>query len=135
MFGGEPGADCAAVQWALPRPRRLVSPVGGTGRDRGRGTNPEQLFAAGFAACFHGTLSLVARQAALDPGAIAVAATVGLGPVPGGDGGYVLRVDLVVKWPGIAPEIAAPLLEMAHALCPCARMVSHGAPATLAPAP
>jgi Ohr subfamily peroxiredoxin len=97
----------------------------------GSGTNPEQLFAAGFAACFHGTLSVVARQAGLDPAAITVEATVGFGRVPGGDGGYVLCVDLVVKWPDVDPEVAGPLLEKADSLCPYARMVSHGTPATV----
>jgi osmotically inducible protein OsmC len=106
---------------------RMPAELGGDGS----GTNPEQLFAAGFAACFHGTLSVVARQAGLDPAAITVEATVGFGRVPGGDGGYVLCVDLVVKWPDVDPEVAGPLLEKADSLCPYARMVSHGTPATV----
>jgi len=96
----------------------------------GRGTNPEQLFGAGFAACFHGALSLVARQAALDPAAISVEATVAFGR-DAGDGGYLLHVDLVVKWPDIDPEIAAPLLEKADSLCPYARMAWQGTPTTI----
>jgi Ohr subfamily peroxiredoxin len=96
----------------------------------GQGTNPEQLFAAAFAACFHGALSLVARQAALDPRAISVEATVAFGRDPD-DGGYLLCVDLVVKWPGIDPAIAAPLLEAADSLCPYAKMALQGTPATI----
>ncbi|MER5436712.1 Ohr family peroxiredoxin [Streptomyces sp. NPDC002588] len=96
----------------------------------GQGTNPEQLFAAAFAACFHGALSLVARQAALEVATISVEATVAFGRDPG-DGGYLLRVDLVVKWPGIDPEIAAPLLEKADSLCPYARMADQGTPTTI----
>ncbi|MEU0036346.1 Ohr family peroxiredoxin [Streptomyces sp. NPDC006333] len=96
----------------------------------GRGTNPEQLFAAGFATCFHGTLSLVARHAAFDPAAISVEVTVALGRDPG-DIGYLLRVDLVVRWPGVDPETAAPLLAKADSLCPYAKMVRRGTPTTL----
>ncbi len=100
----------------------------------GQGTNPEQLFAAAFGACFHGALSLVARQAALDPATIMVEATAAFGRDPG-DGGYVLRVDLVVKWPGISPETAAPLIEKANSLCPYARMAGEGTPTTITLAP
>lgn len=99
----------------------------------GQGTDPEQLFAAGFAACFHGALSLVARQAALGPVPISVDATVAFGRDPE-DGGYLLHVGLVVKWPGIDPEIAALLLEKADSLCPYARMAWHGTPTTITPA-
>jgi Ohr subfamily peroxiredoxin len=105
---------------------RMPAELGGDGQ----GTNPEQLFAAGFAACYHGALSLVARQAALDPSAISVEATVAFGRDPG-DGGYLLRVDLVVKWPDIDPEIAAPLLEKTDFLCPYAKMAGQGTPTTI----
>lgn len=72
----------------------------------------------------------MARQAALDAAAIFVEATVAFGRGPG-DGGYLLRVDLVVKWPGIDAEIAAPLLRKADSLCPYARMVWQGTPTTI----
>ncbi|WP_393086404.1 Ohr family peroxiredoxin [Streptomyces sp. LN704] len=96
----------------------------------GRGTNPEQLFAAGFAACFHGALSLVARHAAFDPAVISVEATVALGRDPG-DVGHLLCVDLVVRWPGVDPEAAAPLLAEADSLCPYAKMARRGTPTTI----
>ncbi|MBY8876082.1 Ohr family peroxiredoxin [Actinacidiphila acidipaludis] len=96
----------------------------------GAGTNPEQLFAAGFAACFHGALSLLARRAALDPTVIAVDATVVFGRDPE-DGGYQLRVALVVKWPAADPEVAHPLLDEAFSLCPYARMAVRGTPVTV----
>ncbi|MCX4461875.1 Ohr family peroxiredoxin [Streptomyces sp. NBC_01728] len=105
---------------------RMPAELGGDGQ----GTNPEQLFAAGFAACFHGALSLVARQAALDPAAICVDATVAFGRDPE-DGGYLLCVDLVVKWPGIDSEVASPLLKKADSLCPYARMAWQGTPTTI----
>lgn len=109
---------------------RMPSELGGDGH----GTNPEQLFAAGFAACYHGALSLVARQGARDPAAISVEATVAFGRDPA-DGGYLLRIDLVVKWPGIDPEVAAPLLQKADALCPYTKMAWQGTPATITLAP
>jgi Ohr subfamily peroxiredoxin len=96
----------------------------------GKGTNPEQLFAAGFAACFHGALSLLARQEALDPAPISVMATVAFGRDPK-DGGYVLHVDLVVRWPGVAADVATALMEKADTLCPYARMARRGTPTTI----
>jgi osmotically inducible protein OsmC len=109
---------------------RMPAELGGDGR----GTNPEQLFAAGFAACFHGALSLLARQEGLDPAAISVEATVAFGRDPE-DGGYLLHVDLVVRWPGVAPETAGDLIEKADALCPYARMAWRGTPTTITLAP
>lgn len=109
---------------------RMPAELGGDGR----GTNPEQLFAAGFAACFHGALSLVAREAGLDPAAISVEATVAFGRDPE-DCGYLLQVDLVVKWPGIDSAIATPLLEKADSLCPYAKMAWQGTPTTITLAP
>lgn len=111
---------------ALDLELRMPAELGGDGR----GTNPEQLFAAGFAACFHGALSLVARQSALDPAAISVEATVAFGRDPD-DGGYLLRVDLVIKWPGVDPALATPLLEAADSLCPYAKMAGQGTPTTI----
>lgn len=105
---------------------RMPAELGGDGH----GTNPEQLFAAGFAACFHRALSLVARQEELDPADISVA----FGPDPA-DGGHLLRVDLVVGWRGVDPEIAEPLLEQADSLCPCAKMAVRGTPTTITLAP
>ncbi|MFE9622879.1 Ohr family peroxiredoxin [Streptomyces sp. NPDC006527] len=111
---------------ALDLDLRMPAELGGDGR----GTNPEQLFAAGFAACFHGALSLLARQEALDPAALSVVATVAFGRDPE-DGGYLLHVDLVVRWPGVAPETATGLMEEADALCPYARMAWRGTPTTI----
>jgi Ohr subfamily peroxiredoxin len=111
---------------ALDLDLRMPAELGGDGR----GTNPEQLFAAGFAACFHGALSLLARQEGLDPAAISVEATVAFGRDPE-EGGYLLHVDLVVRWPGVAPETADDLIEKADALCPYARMAWRGTPTTI----
>ncbi|MEV0623878.1 Ohr family peroxiredoxin [Nonomuraea sp. NPDC050404] len=92
--------------------------------------NPEQLFAAGYAACFHGALSLLARRHLLDPEPISVEATVSFGRDPA-DGGYQLSADLVVSWPGVDRQVAGPLLEQATALCPYAKMTRQGIPASI----
>ncbi|MGV9383371.1 Ohr family peroxiredoxin [Nonomuraea sp. NPDC003707] len=94
------------------------------------GPNPEQLFAAGYAACFHGALSLLARRHLLDPASITVEASVAFGRDPA-DGGYRLSADLVVTWPGADPDRVTPLLAQATALCPYAKMTRQGIPATI----
>ncbi|MFJ9563948.1 Ohr family peroxiredoxin [Streptomyces fuscichromogenes] len=105
---------------------RMPAELGGDGQ----GTNPEQLFAAGIAACFHGALSLAARQTPLDPAGISVAATVAFGRDPE-DGGYLLHVDLEIKWPDIDPVAAVPLVEKAESLCPYTKMALRGTPTTI----
>jgi len=94
------------------------------------GPNPEQLFAAGFAACLHGALSLLAREHSLDPAPIAVEACVALGRDPA-DGAYKLQADLRVSWSGADLETAELLLAEAITLSPYAKMTSQGIPATI----
>jgi osmotically inducible protein OsmC len=83
----------------------------------GEGTNPEQLFAAGFASCFHSALKLVVRKARLDSEGSTVTAEVGIGPINGG-AGYGLEVALVVSLPGIERSVAEELVAKAHEVCP-----------------
>jgi lipoyl-dependent peroxiredoxin len=82
----------------------------------GTGTNPEQLFAAGWSACFLNAIGLAAaqRKVAL-PGNRAIDAAVDLGT---NDGGYVLRARLNVSLPGLDREIAQALVDAAHQTCP-----------------
>jgi len=87
--------------------------MGGTGN----GTNPEQLFAAGYAACFHSALKVVARKARLDVDGSTVTAEVGIGPINGG-AGYGLEVALVVSLPGLDNAVAEDLVAKAHQVCP-----------------
>ena len=68
----------------------------------GGAANPEQLFAAGYAACFHSALRLVARRAKADVSDSVVAAEVGIGP--NGSGGFGLTVELVVDLPAVVPR-------------------------------
>jgi len=82
----------------------------------GAGTNPEQLFAAGWSACFIGAIGLAAgkRKIAL-PADLAVDAEVDLGTTAGA---YFLQARLNVSLPGLAPELARELVEEAHQTCP-----------------
>lgn len=82
----------------------------------GEGTNPEQLFAAGYAACFHSALQLVARQAKADITDSAVGARVGIGPNDAG--GFQLEVTLEVTLPNLAHDDAQALADQAHQVCP-----------------
>ena len=84
----------------------------------GNGTNPEQLFAAGYAACFHNALRLVARRARVDPGDSTVSAEVGIGPEGEAFG---LVVTLIISIPGLEREQARELAETAHQVCPYSR--------------
>ena len=94
----------------------LVTPqeLGGAG---GNGTNPEQMFAAGYAACFLSALKLVASQekvALKDP---SITAKVGIGNNEKGEG-FSLKVDLVADLKDVDQETATKLLEKAHQVCP-----------------
>jgi lipoyl-dependent peroxiredoxin len=84
----------------------------------GEGTNPEQLFAAGYAACFHGALRVVARRAEVDLGEVAITAEVGIGP--DGDA-FGLVVTLVIVIPGLDHEQTRQLADAAHQVCPYSR--------------
>jgi osmotically inducible protein OsmC len=95
------------VQLVLPKE------LGGPG---GAGTNPEQLFAAGYAGCFHSALKLVARGQGVDVSESAITAKVGIGP--NDDGGFGLAVQLEAELPGVDATKAQELLEAAHQVCP-----------------
>ena len=93
----------------------LASPVelGGNGE----GTNPEQLFAAGYAACFHSALRLVGRKERADLTDSAVAAKIHFGALPDG-AGYGLAAELEIALPGVQREAAEALVAKAHRICP-----------------
>ncbi|MEA5127849.1 MAG: organic hydroperoxide resistance protein [Proteiniphilum sp.] len=83
---------------------------------RGGATNPEQLFAAGYAACFDSALNLVLRQSKLRPESTAVTAEVSIGS--NDNGGFGLSVKLAVEIKGIDPAQAREATEKAHQVCP-----------------
>lgn len=84
----------------------------------GTGTNPEQLFAAGYSACFNSALGSVARKAGVTARGSEVTAHVGIGPDAGG---FALAVELEVKIPGVDAAKATELAEAAHQVCPYSR--------------
>jgi len=92
---------------------RLPKEMGG----QGDGTNPEELFAVGYASCFEGALGVVARRAKVDAGEVAIDSAVSLSP--DGKGGFQLAVTLDVSLPGISDaETAVGLVRSAHKVCP-----------------
>ncbi|SDH49409.1 organic hydroperoxide resistance protein [Agrococcus jejuensis] len=82
----------------------------------GGATNPEQLFASGYAACFHSALHAVARAQKVDVGDSTVGARVHIGS--NGQGGYQLAVELEVVIPELPHEQAQQLADAAHQVCP-----------------
>lgn len=82
----------------------------------GGATNPEQLFAAGYAACFQSALAVVGRRQDVDTSASTVEAVVTIGTIPGG--GYGLAVALRISIPGTDAETTRALAEAAHQVCP-----------------
>ena len=91
---------------------RMPKEMGGT--ESGY-TNPEQLFAAGFSACFDGALNLVARQERIKVKDTVVAITVGIGEK---DGGFGINAKIEVSIPNIDRAIAEDLMNKAHQVCP-----------------
>jgi len=87
--------------------------LGGAG---GPGTNPEQLFAAGYSACFLGALKFVAGKAKVAlPAESNITGNVGIGHIPGGFG---LKVRLDINIPGLPKEQVKELVDQAHLVCP-----------------
>ena len=91
---------------------RIPKEMGGAGG----ATNPEQLFAAGYAACFHSALQLVAGQAQADTTDSEVVADVSIGPNDAG--GFGLAVQLEISLPAVERAQAEELVEQAHQVCP-----------------
>src|ERR1700727_1816890 len=111
--GGRDGSAASSdghLNVKLSTPKEL----GGAGGD---GTNPEQLFAAGYSACFIGALKAAGQQLKLKvPAEAKVTATVGIGPRS--EGGFGITADLHVELPGIDRAAAEKLVETAHQICP-----------------
>ena len=115
--GGREGrvrSSDGALNLELSIPKEL----GGPG---GVATNPEQLFAAGFAACFENAIRLVARRKKVPIGHASVTARVGIGPTE--TGGYQLGVELHAQLPDVDPETARGIVDAAHVVCPYSNAV------------
>jgi len=113
VTGGRAEGHGASSDGALEVDLRLPSEMGGPGG----GTNPEELFAVGYAACFEGALGVVARRAKAEAGDAAIDSEVSLSP--DGKGGFVLSVGLDVTLPSVTDsETAVELVRAAHEVCP-----------------
>jgi Ohr subfamily peroxiredoxin len=109
------GRDGRAVSSDKVLDIKLTTPreLGGAG---GEGTNPEQLFAAGYSACFLGAMKFVAaRDKIAIPADVAVNGSVGIGAIPNGFG---IEVELKIELPGMDRAVAQELVEKAHIVCP-----------------
>jgi Ohr subfamily peroxiredoxin len=110
--GGRDGAaesSDKALSVKLSTPKEL----GGAG---GSGTNPEQLFAAGYSACFIGAMKFVAGQEKIQlPDNLSIEGNVGIGQIPGGFG---IEVELKISLPGMDGAAAQALVAKAHRVCP-----------------
>jgi lipoyl-dependent peroxiredoxin len=95
----------------------------------GNGSNPEQLFAAGYASCFHSAIKLIAGQRKLKIDDSAVSADVGIGPNDAG--GFALTVALHVELPGLDQSAADELVEAAHQVCPYSNATRGNIPVTV----
>ena len=111
-WGGREGRS-ASADGVLDLELRIPAEMGGPG---GRFTNPEQLFAVGYASCFHSALKFVAAKAKVDVDESAVTATVGIGL--DGLGGFGLEVALEAELPGVERSVAEDLVAKAHEVCP-----------------
>ncbi len=106
---GTASSSDSALQVKLDTPREL----GGAG---GAGTNPEQLFAAGYSACFIGAMKAVAGSMKLKvPDDVSITSQVGIGPIPGG---FNIQVAMAITLPGLERDVAEQLVAAAHKVCP-----------------
>ena len=112
----------------------LAVPASMGGKGTTPGTNPEELFASGYAACFGSALEHIAKLKHITTGEVAVMAKVGIGP--NDSGGYSLAVELDVTVPALDQTAAEELVAAAHAVCPYSnatrgnidvKLTTHGA--------
>jgi lipoyl-dependent peroxiredoxin len=132
VTGGRAEGHGRSSDGALDVQLRLPEEMGG----KGGGTNPEELFAVGYAACFESALGVVARRAKTETGDVEIDSDVSLSP--DGKGGFSLSVGLDVALPAVADAAAAvELVRSAHEVCPYSnatrgnievRLTANGAP-------
>ncbi|MEE6272092.1 organic hydroperoxide resistance protein [Georgenia sp. MJ206] len=118
--GGRATSEDGVLDVALTAPSELGGP--------GTGTNPEQLFAAGYSACFNSALGGVSKKEGVDASGSTVTATVGFGPE---GGGYALAVELAVAIPGQDLPTVQRLAEAAHQVCPYSKATRGNVPVTV----
>ncbi|MGV2292428.1 organic hydroperoxide resistance protein [Trinickia sp. YCB016] len=122
------GRDGRAVVPDSKLDLHLTTPkeLGGKGGD---GTNPEQLFAAGYSACFIGAMKFVAaRDKIAMPADASINGNVGIGVIPNGFG---IEVELKISLPGMARDAAQDLINKAHVVCPYSNATRNNIDVTL----
>jgi len=118
---GQSKSDDGKLEVKLAKPEAM----GGDGN----GTNPEQLFAAGYSACFLGAMGFVAGRDGYDmPGDASVEAHIGIGPIPTGFG---IEAELKISLPGMDKDQAQKLVDAAHIVCPYSNATSGNIDVTL----
>jgi lipoyl-dependent peroxiredoxin len=120
--GGHARSSDGAFEVNLNVPKEM-------GGQDGQGTNPEQLFAAGFAACFQSALMTAARRKHLDASQSVVTAKVGIGPT--GRGGYGLEVEMHIQLPGVERSAGEELVAIADSVCPYSNATRGNIPVRL----
>ncbi len=120
---GRAVSDDGGLELDFRLPRQLGGPGGGT--------NPEQLLAASYGACFHGALTLVAsRRRVVLPGDVAITVEVAFGRDPA-DGLFALQLAVEVALPGLDDSVADALIAETAAICPYSKMTRAGLAATI----
>ncbi|GAA0748828.1 organic hydroperoxide resistance protein [Ideonella azotifigens] len=106
---GTAASDDGRLSLSLSTPKEL-------GGDSGAGTNPEQLFAAGYSACFIGAMKAVAGKQKISlPAEVSITSKVGIGPIPTG---FSIQVAMSISIPGMDKAAAEALVAAAHQVCP-----------------
>lgn len=113
--GGRTGTTKSSddrVSLQLSTPKEL-------GGDGGPGTNPEQLFASGYSACFIGAMKAVAGSQKIKlPAEVSITADVSIGPMTGKPGAFGIAVSMAITIPGMERAAAEALVKAAHEVCP-----------------
>ncbi|MDQ6642507.1 MAG: organic hydroperoxide resistance protein [Actinomycetota bacterium] len=117
---GHAVSDDGVLDLQLTAPKETGGP--------GTGTNPEQLFAVGYGACFQGALGLIAKKEGVDASDSTLDIAIGFGPE--GDS-FGITADISVKIPGVDDETAQRLVEAAHQICPYSKATRGNIPVTV----
>lgn len=123
VTGGREGravSEDGVLDLTLTAPKEVGGP--------GTGTNPEQLFAVGYGACFQGALSLVAKKHGIDASGSELEIAVGFGPE--GES-FAITADITARIPGVDDAKAQELVEAAHEVCPYSKATRGNVPVTV----
>ena len=119
--GGNVKSEDGLIDLNLTTPKSM-------GGDGAVGSNPEQLFAAGYSACFAGALGVVARMEKINPGAFTISAAVTFNK---GDDGYSISTKLTGSFPDLEKSKAEALMQAAHQVCPYSKATRGNMPVEL----